>query len=134
MKKLYFLLLSTFIFRVAFAAFPYDTELVNWYMFSDQTATAQFAFWRLMTLLVDGAFIISMLRITLETTTEARAHCYKMATILFWIQTWYIFEYCTHYTSVWITWEDMQLHGNGKSGLSSHIVTMSIFAYFGWYV
>ena len=131
MKGIYFLLLLTFILRSAFAALPYDSNLIHWYILSDQTASAQFAFWRLMTLLVEGSFIVALIGITLETEDHERMHCYKMAKLLLWIQGWYILEYCLHYTSVWITWEQLGFIGNGQSGLSSHILTMSIFAYWG---
>lgn len=131
MRGLYFLLLSTFILRVAFSALPYDTGLVNWYLLSDQAATAQFAFWRLMTLLVDGCFILAIMGTAFETDAANKYQCFKMARILLWIQGWYILEYCLHYTSVWITWEQLGLKGNGHSGISSHIVTMAIFAYYG---
>lgn len=129
MRGIYFLLLSIFILRVAFAALPYDTGLVHWYLLSEQATTAQWAFWRLMILLIEMIFLVAILGVTLETGARERAHCYKMAKTLLWIQGWYILEYCLHYTSVWITWENLGFTGNGRSGLSSHIVTMAIFAY-----
>ena len=132
MKGLYFLFLSIFILRVAFAALPYDTDLINWYLLSEQRTTAQFAFWRLMTLMIEMTFIVGIMGVTFETESHKRAHCYQMGIVLLWIQLWYILEYCLHYTSVWITWEQLGFSGNGRSGLSSHIVTMCIFAYLGW--
>lgn len=131
MKGIYFILLSIFILRVAFSALPYDTGLVHWYILSEQATTAQWAFWRLMTLLVEASLIFAMIGISFETGAHERAQCYKMAKLLLWIQGWYILEYCIHYTSVWVTWEQLGFIGNARSGLSSHIVTMSIFAYWG---
>lgn len=132
MKGLYFLILSTFILRAAFTALPYDTQNINWWLFSSQETTTQWAFWRLMILLVELVLIIAIREIAFETDPAKKYHAYTMAKTLLWIQGWYIVEYCIHYTSVWITWEQLKLIGNGRAGLSSHIVTMSIFAYYGW--
>jgi len=97
-----------------------------------QTATFQFAFWRLTVLLVELFLISIILSAAIEPNEKNRQHNFRMAKIALAIQMWYIFEYCTHYTSVWITWEQLGLTGNGRSGLSSHIVTMVVFAYLGW--
>lgn len=132
MKGLYFLILSTFILRAAFTALPYDTQEIHWFIFSNQATTAQWAFWRLMLLLVELALIIAIKGIAFETDASKKYHTFKMAKILLWIQGWYILEYCLHYTSVWVTWEQLGFVGNERSGLSSHIITMSIFAYYGW--
>ena len=144
MKTLYFLILSIFIIRVAFAAFPYDSELIHWYkLYPQQVATFQWWFWRLMVLLVEAVFIYGMRGIAYETDPAKKYHCFNMTTWLLYIQGWYFLEYLFHYTSVWITWEQInkgleqlnlafRFHGDKRSGLSSHIVTMAIFAYFGW--
>lgn len=129
MRGLYVLILSTFILRAAFTALSYDTDNKDWWIFFDgQETTAQWAFWRLMILLVEGVLIIAIKGIAYETDPAKKYHCYQMAKLLLWIQGWYIFEYCTHYTSVWITWEQLGYVGNGRAGLSSHILTMLIFA------
>jgi len=131
LKWIYFLLLSIFIFRVAWAALPYDTESIDWYWLSDEKTTAQFAFWRLMLFLVEGVLMLCIMGVAYETNPVKKYHAYQMARTLLLIQGWYILEYCIHYTSVWVTWEQLGFIGNGRSGLSSHIITMSIFAYFG---
>jgi hypothetical protein len=144
MKGLYYFILCVFIVRVTFAAFPYDSDYIHWYKFyPDQVATFQWWFWRLMVFLVEAVFIYGMRGIAYETDPAKKYQCVKMTTLLLGIQSWYVLEYLFHYTSVWITWEQInkglgqldlsfRFDGDKKSGLSSHILTMAIFAYFGW--
>ena len=133
-KGIYYTLLAIFIMRVAFSALPYDSELIHWYRLNiGQTATFQFAFWRFTLLLVELFLILTILSASVEPNEKARQQNYRMAKIILWIQGWYILEYCLHYTSVWITWEQLGMDGNGRSGLSSHVITMAIFGYLGWY-
>jgi len=133
MRGLYFLILSTFILRAAFTALPYDTDEIHWWklLHPEQATTAQWAFWRLMLLLVELVLIVAIKGIAYETDPAKKYHCYEMAKYLLWIQGWYILEYCIHYTSVWVTWEQLGYIGNKRSGLSSHIITMLIFGVYG---
>ena len=132
-KGLYFTFLSIFILRVAFSALPYDSELIYWFkLYPDQGTTFQWAFWRLTILMVELFLIFSIMNASIENDQKMRLYNFRIAKILLFIQCWYIFEYCLHYTSVWITWEQLGFKGNGRSGLSSHVVTMIIFGYFGW--
>lgn len=129
---IYYTFLSIFILRVAFSALPYDSELIHWWVFyMGQTATFQWAFWRLNILLVELFLLLIIISASLEANGKQKLTNARNAKIVLWIQVWYLVEYCTHYTSVWITWEQLGLIGNGRSGLSSHIVTMLVFAYFG---
>lgn len=133
-KGIYYTLLAIFILRVAFSALYADTELISWYVLNlGQSATFQFAFWRFTVLLVELFLILIILSATVEPNEKARQQNYRMAKIILWIQGWYILEYCLHYTSVWVTWEQLGFIGNGKSGLSSHIITMSVFGIFAWH-
>jgi len=125
---IYYTFLSIFILRVAFAALPYDTELIHWYALNiGQTATFQFAFWRLSVLLIELFLLMIIMSASVESNEKDRVQNFKMATVIIFIQCWYIIEYCLHYTSVWVTWEQIGMQGNGRSGLSSHIITASIF-------
>lgn len=131
-KGIYCSLLAIFILRVAFSALPYDTELISWYVLNlGQSATFQFAFWRFTVLLVELFLILIILSATVEPNEKARQQNYRMAKIILWIQGWYILEYCLHYTSVWITWEQLGMVGNKRSGLSSHIITSIVFGVLG---
>ena len=131
-RGIYITFLAIFILRVAFSALPYDSNLIHWYpLYIGQTTTFQFAFWRLELFLVELGLIYIILSASVEPNEKARLQNYRMAKIILFIQFWYILEYCLHYTSVWITWEQLGMVGNKHSGLSSHIITSLVFAYFG---
>lgn len=129
-KGVYFTFLAIFVLRAAFAALPYDSPPVGWYILSDQETTFQFAFWRMNLLLVELFLLMVITAVTMQGEAD-RLRTLRMARAMVAIQGWYILEYCTHYTSVWITWEQLGLQGDGRSGLSSHIATMLAFSYFG---
>lgn len=134
-RGIYCIFLAIFIMRVAFSALPYDSENISWYPLNlGQTATLQFAFWRLELFLVELALIFIILSASVEPNEKSRHQNYRMAKIILWIQGWYILEYCLHYTSVWITWEQLGMAGNKRSGLSSHIITSIIFGVRGWHI
>jgi len=131
-KAIYYTFLAIFILRVAFSALPYDSELIHWYILNvGQTSTFQFAFWRLEIFLVELCLVLIILSASVESNEKARHQNYRMAKIILFIQGWYIIEYCLHYTSVWVTWEQLGLAGNERSGLSSHVVAAFIFGYLG---
>jgi len=130
------LFLSIFIFRVAFTLFPSGTELIHWYkLFPEQATTFQWHFWRISIFFIDLLLLIAITITVHQTESAKRHHIYKMVKVLLWIQGWYILEYLTHYTSVWISYNDLMRWGinlgydDKYSGLSSHVITMTIFAY-----
>lgn len=131
-RGIYITFLAIFIFRVAFSALPYDSQNISWYVLNiGQTATAQFAFWRLELFFVELGLIYIILSAAIQPNEKERYKIYRMAKIILFIQFWYILEYCLHYTSVWITWEQFGISGNKRSGLSSHVLTAIVFGYFG---
>jgi len=131
-RAIYYTFLAIFILRVAFSALPYDSDLIHWWvLYIGQTSTFQWAFWRFNILLVELFLITIIVSAALTTNEKDRFSIARMAKIMFVIQLWYIFEYCVHYTSVWVTWEQLGLSGNGRSGISSHVVTCCIFAWLG---
>ena len=133
-KGIYYSFLAIFNLRVAFSALPWDTQLIHWWkLYMGQTATFQFAFWRFTILLVELFLILIIMSAAVETNEKKKQQNFRMAKIILFIQCWYILEYCTHYASVWIIWEQLGITGNGRSGLSSHIVTMLTFGYLGWH-
>lgn len=131
-KGIYYVFLAIFVMRAAFSALPYDSELIHWWVFNmGQTSTFQFAFWRLNLFLVETFLIAIIISTGMEQNAKERFKTVQMAWLILFIQGWYILEYCTHYTSVWVTWENLGLPGNGRSGLSSHMLTSIIFGYWG---
>lgn len=131
-KGIYYTFLAICILRVAFSALPYDSELIHWYVINvGQTSTFQWAFWRLNIFFVELFLIMIIMSASVIQDEKQRQQIYRMAKIILFIQVWYIFEYCVHYTSVWVTWEQLGMSGNKHSGLSSHMVTSIVFYYFG---
>jgi len=121
-RDIYYLFLGIFILYVAFSAFEGgEDNYVNWYpMNQEMKVTIQYYFWMLF-------MRVAMFLIFLSWYFESREENRKMLKVLAIIHLWYLAEYILHYTSVWV----VVLPYAKYSGLSSHILTMSAFAYFG---
>lgn len=124
-RQLYFLFLTIFILYVVFAAIPSDAIYIDWYPLYSQKVTIQYYVWLLVLRLV-------MFLIFFAWYHESKLENRKMLKVMAMIHAWYVLEYILHYTSVWVTWKQLGLGGNDFDGISSHIFTMSVFAYYGW--
>ncbi len=120
-REIYFLFLVIFILYIVFAVFDgWEDVYVNWYPLKrDQSVTVQYYFWMLF---MRAAMFLIFRAWYFESKEENK----RMLRILMFIHLWYFVEYILHYTSVWYVWP-----GSKYSGLSSHIITMLIFAVYG---
>lgn len=119
-KGLYFLFLSIFLLYIAFAGFDGGEDIyVNWYPLNpNQSVTIQYYFWLLF---LRAAMFLIFLAWYYESSETNK----KMLKVLMLIHAWYLVEYVLHYTSVWVL-------TSRYSGYSSHILTMLVFAVYGW--
>lgn len=119
-REIYFLFLIIFILYIAFAGFAgYEDVYVNWYPLNiDQSVTVQYYFWMLFMRCAQFLIFLAWYHESVEENKQ-------MLKVLMLIHAWYVIEYVLHYTSVWIL-------TSKYSGYSSHILTMLIFAIYGY--